>query len=308
MRIRFVLQEIAIGLRRNLTMTLAVIISVAVSLSLFGVALLVRFQVETMKDYWYDKIEVSIFLCNEVSESSLGCSGGPATDDQKQAISTDLEKIQGAGESKLVREVFFESQQEAYERAKEQFENSPIGEFITPDQLQESFRVKLNDPSKYDLVAGQFDNRQGVYAVQDQRRILEPFFSILKVFQYGAAGIAVVMLLVAVLLISNTMRLAAFSRRRETGIMRLVGASNFYIQLPFLMEGAVAGFVGAAFASVSVILLKAVGIDHFLAPNVTLTGWVGWNAVLTTLYFLFAFGVLMSVVASFITLRKYLRV
>ena len=307
MRIRFVLQEVAIGLRRNLTMTLAVVISVAVSLSLFGVALLVRFQVETMKDYWYDRIEVSIFLCNEqAQQSALGCAGGAVTEEQREAIRADLEKIQGEGQ--LVKEIYFETQDEAYERAKDQFKNSPIGEFVTPEQLQESFRVKLNDPSQYDLVAGQFQNRPGVQTVQDQREILAPFFAILRIFLYGAAGIAVVMLLVAVLLIGNTMRLAAFSRRRETGIMRLVGASNFYIQLPFLMEGAVAGFVGACFASVSVILLKSVGIDRLLAPNYKLTSYIGWDAVITTLWALFAFGVIMSVVASFITLRKYLRV
>ena len=74
MRLRFVFQEIGIGLRRNLTMTLAVVISVAVSLSLFGVALLVRAQVSTMKDYWYDKVEVSIFLCNQKSQSIAGCA------------------------------------------------------------------------------------------------------------------------------------------------------------------------------------------------------------------------------------------
>ena len=307
MRLRFILQEIGIGLRRNLTMTLAVVISVAVSLSLFGVALLVRAQVSTMKDYWYDKVEVSIFLCNQKSQSVAGCASGPVTDEQKAAIRSDLDKLRGP--NGLVKQIYYEDKATAYERVKEQFKNSPIAEFVTPDQMQDSYRVKLNDPTQYEVVAEQFQGRPGVNAVQDQRRILDPFFAILRAFQYGAAAVAVVMLFVAVLLIGNTMRLAAFSRRRETGIMRLVGASNFYIQLPFLAEGAVAGFVGAAVASVAVILLKAIGIDHFVAPNVQITqNWIGWNAVIQTLITLFVFGVAMAVIASFITLRKYLRV
>jgi cell division transport system permease protein len=306
MRLRFVFQEIGIGLRRNLTMTLAVVISVAVSLSLFGVALLVRAQVSTMKDYWYDKVEVSIFLCNQKSQSIAGCAGGPVTEEQRASILSDLKKMQG--QNGLVKDIFQESKADAYKRVKEQFRNSPIAEFVTPDQMQDSFRVKLNNPTQYNVVAEQFQGRPGVNAVQDQRRILGPFFAILRVFQYGAAAISVVMLLVAVLLIANTMRVAAFSRRRETGIMRLVGASNFYIQLPFLMEGAVAGLAGALFASISVVLLKVVGIDQWLAPRLTLTAFVGWDAVVSTLLWLVVFGVAMSVIASFITLRKYLRV
>src|SRR5262245_59666542 len=174
--------------------------------------------------------------------------------------------------------------------------------------MQDSFRVKLNDPTQYNVVAEQFQGRPGVNAVQDQRRILGPFFAILRVFQYGAAAISVVMLLVAVLLIANTMRVAAFSRRRETGIMRLVGASNFYIQLPFLLEGAVAGLIGAGLASIMVVLAKTIGIDQHLAPNFALTPFIGWDAEIRTLWVLLIFGIAMSVIASFVTLRKYLRV
>ncbi len=196
MRITSVFQELRIGLRRNLTMTIAVVISVGVSLSLFGVALLVRFQVETMKDYWYDKIEVSIFLCNKKSQRLPGCADGPVTDDQRDAIRADLESMQGP--RGLVKEIYFETQEEAYERAKDQFKNTSFDEFLSPAHLPSSFRVKLNDPSQYHRVAIQFENRAGVSAVQDQRRILAPFFAILRIFLYGAAGIAVLMLFVAV--------------------------------------------------------------------------------------------------------------
>ncbi|HKA68610.1 MAG TPA: permease-like cell division protein FtsX [Actinomycetes bacterium] len=304
MRIRFVMQEIGIGLRRNLTMTVAVIVSVAVSLTLFGLALLIRAQVNQMKDYWYDKIEVSIFLCNDNSTQSLSCTNGAVTDDQRVSIQSDLNKLK----PKLVNAVYYESQHQAYEQALHQFEDSPIAEFLVPEQLPESFRVKLTDPRRYREVAGQFEGRPGVAAVEDQRKILKPLFTVLSTLRNGALGLAIVMLFVAVLLIGNTMRVAAFSRRRETGIMRLVGASNFYIQLPFLLEGAVAGLIGAGLASFMVVLAKTIGIDRHLAPNFALTPFIGWDAVIGTMWVLLIFGTSMSVIASFITLRKYLRV
>lgn len=303
MRIRFVLQEIGIGLRRNLTMTVAVIVSVAVSLTLFGLALLTRAQVNQMKDYWFDKIEVSIFLCNDNSAQSLSCTGA-VTPDQRELIIKDLEALK----PQWVKQWYYETQNEAYEKAVEQFKDSPIAEFLTPQQLQESFRVKLTDPRKYVEVADRFEGRPGVAAVEDQRKILKPFFTVLGTLRNGALGLAVVMLFVAVLLIGNTMRVAAFSRRRETGIMRLVGASNFYIQLPFLLEGAVAGLIGAGLASFMVVLAKTIGIDQHLAPNFALTPFIGWNAVISTMWVLLIFGTAMSVIASFVTLRKYLRV
>jgi cell division transport system permease protein len=304
MRIRFVLQEIGIGLRRNLTMTIAVIVSVAVSLTLFGLALMIRAQVNQMKDYWFDKIEVSIFLCNDNSAQSLSCDDGAVTPDQRESIKASLDTLI----PRYVKVYYHETQQQAYQKATEQFKDSPIAEFLTPQQLQESFRVKLTDPRQYLEVAAQYEGRPGVAAVEDQRKILKPFFTVLSTLRNGALGLAVVMLFVAVLLIGNTMRVAAFSRRRETGIMRLVGASNFYIQLPFLLEGAVAGLIGAGLASFMVVLAKTIGIDQHLAPNFALTPFIGWNAVVSTIWVLLIFGTAMSVIASFVTLRKYLRV
>ena len=139
-----------------------------------------------------------------------------------------------------VRQVFPESQEQAYERFQEQFQDS-IAETITPDQLQESFRVELRNPERYEGVVSAVVGLPGVHQVIDQREVLEPFFDVLNSLQVAAAVISAIMIVAAVLLIANTIRLAAFSRRRETGIMRLVGASNFYIQLPFILEAAIAG-------------------------------------------------------------------
>jgi len=302
MRARFVMSEVWNGLRRNLTMTLAVIITVGVSLALFGVSLLVRSQVDTMKDFWFDKVEVSIFLCNDNSETP-SCSGGKVTDAQKDQIETDLESLKP-----LVQEIYFESQQEAYDRFIVQYRASPIIDSVTVDALPESFRVKLADPTKYDIVASAFEGRPGVEQVNDQRQFLEKFFQLLGGLQAIALVIAIAMLVVTVLLIVNTMRVAAFSRRRETGIMRLVGASNFYIQLPFLLEAAIAAAIGATLATGGLILVKALVVDRVLAPAFQFTAFVDWDAVASIVPILFITGILLACIAAFLTLRKYLRV
>ena len=150
MRATFVAEEVGSGLRRNLTMTLAVIITVAVSLALFGASLLVSSQVSTMKDFWYDKVEVSIFLCGKNSDTP-SCAGGAVTQAQRDQINSDLESLRP-----LVEEIYYESQEEAFARFKEQFANSPIVENVTANALPESFRVKLSDPTQYDVVASAF--------------------------------------------------------------------------------------------------------------------------------------------------------
>ena len=292
MRATFVASEVGGGLRRNLTMTLAVIITVAVSLGLFGASLLVRAQVGTMKDFWYDKVEVSIFLCGKGSDTP-SCSGGEVTQAQRNQIKADLEAL---------------SKTEAFQRFKEQFKNSPIVNSVSENALPESFRVKLSDPTKYDVVASAFAGRPGVDQVNDQRVILDKFFRLLGGLQLIALLIAIVMLVVTVLLIVNTMRVAAFSRRRETSIMRLVGASNFYIQLPFLLEAALAAGVGGLAAVVALILMKGILIDQVLAPSFQFTAFVGWDAVAAIAPVVFLTGVVLAGLAAFFTLRKYLRV
>ena len=218
MRAQFVLSEIGIGLRRNLTMTVAVVVTVAISLALFGSGLLIRQQVETMKDFWYDKVEVSVYLCGELSRAAT-CNGAAVSEQQRAELLADLEAMPE------VREVFYESQEQAYEHFTEQFADSPdLVENVTADVLPESFRVKLEDPTQFEVVASAFRNRPGVEEVQDQKALLEGFFNVLNKLQLLALIIAAVQVLAAVLLISNTIRVAAYSRRRETGIMRLVGA------------------------------------------------------------------------------------
>ncbi|MFG2295273.1 permease-like cell division protein FtsX [Streptomyces sp. NPDC048603] len=321
MRAQFVMSEIGVGLRRNLTMTFAVVISVALSLALFGGSLLMRDQVSQMKGYWYDKVNVTIYLCNKNDAEDSGkagasgtgaggaaagalCGKGAVTSEQKQAIEGELKKLD------IVQAVRYESADEAYKHYKEQYGHTALASTITPDQMQESFRVKLKDPEKYKVITSAFAGRDGVHSVQDQRSYLDNLFRMLNYLNYAALGIMLIMLIVALLLIVNTVRVSAFSRRRETGIMRLVGASSFYIQVPFIMEAAFAGLIGAVLACAMLGTGQYFVIDHgaALRDKMELINFIGWDSVLTKLPLVLVIGVLMPSLAAFIALRKYLKV
>ncbi|MGW0751937.1 permease-like cell division protein FtsX [Streptomyces sp. NPDC002587] len=321
MRAQFVMSEIGVGLRRNLTMTFAVIISVALSLALFGGSLLMREQVSSMKGYWYDKANVSIYLCNkqdaeqatEAASKAAGSAGdlgvatcrkGAVTDEQKNQIESELEQMP------LVKSVAHESADEAYKHYQEQYGHTALASSITPDQMQESFRVKLNDPEKYKVVTSAFVGRDGIHTVDDQRQSLEALFGLLNSVNIAALGIMLIMLIVALLLIVNTVRVSAFSRRRETGIMRLVGASSFYIQFPFIMEAAVAGLIGAVLACGMLVSGQYFVIDHGFAlrDRMELIDFLGWGAMIGKLPYVLFIGLLMPSLAAFLALRKYLKV
>ncbi|MEW2221517.1 permease-like cell division protein FtsX [Streptomyces sp. NPDC006990] len=304
MRAQFVLSEIGVGLRRNLTMTFAVIVSVALSLALAGGSLLAREQVSTMKGYWFDKVQVSIYLCNknDASSDDPNCAKGAVTRQQKSEIKADLKKLD------VVEKVYHESADQAYKLYKKQFKDSPLAASLTPDQMQESYRVKLKDPTKYQVLQTAFSGRQGVQEVQDQRKTLEPLFNLLNGMNIAALCVMALMLVVALLLIVNTVRVSAFSRRRETGIMRLVGASSFYIQMPFILEAAIAGLIGAGFACVLLVLGKYFLINNWLQQKIVLIEFIGWDAVIAVMPRILAVGLLMPAVAAFFTLRKYLKV
>ena len=300
MRARFLLSEVRIGLRRNLTMTFAVVVTTAISLSLLGIGLLSNAQVSAMKDYWYDKIEVSIFLCGPLSESP-SCSGGVITAGQRLQIQQDLQALP------VIQSVFYESQSQAFIRFQERFKDSAIAQNVTADQLPESFRVKLKDPTQYPVIVSAFSGRPGVDVVQDQRTILEKFFRLLAVLRNGALLVGLASVFTAALLISNTLRIADFNRRRETGVMKLVGASSWSIQLPFLLEGVISALIGWVLATGLLAGLKSV-VDSKVAPLLSFTKFFGWGEVWVSSAYLLATGLVVSTLASLITLRRYLKV
>jgi cell division transport system permease protein len=305
MRAQFVLSEVGVGLRRNLTMTFAVIVSVALSLALAGGSWLAREQVSSMKGYWYDKVEVSIFLCNKTDGTDTpNCSSGAVTQEQMNQIHSDLDKLP------VVQQVYEETPEQAYTRYKQQFSGQAGADLITPDQMQYSFRVKLKDPAQYQVITSAFEGRPGVQSVQDQRQLLDNLFGLLNGMTLVALAVLAFMLTVAMLLIVNTVRVSAFSRRRETSIMRLVGASSFYIQMPFIMEAAFAGLIGGLVACVMLLVGRYYLIDGGLAlqSKIQLIHFLGWTDVIKVLPLVLVVGILMPAFAAFIALRKYLKV
>ncbi|WP_432504873.1 permease-like cell division protein FtsX [Kineococcus arenarius] len=301
MRLGFVLREMGAGLRRNLSMTVSVVLVTMVSLFFLGLGLLVQQQVSILKGDWYDRVQVSIFLCGEVSTAE-DCPAGPITTEQRDALREQLQA------SPLVAQVFYESQQEAYESFLEMYDES-FAENVTPDQLPESFRVRLTEADRYEEVRAQFAGQPGVEDVPDQRAVLDPLFAAMDGATRVAIGLAALMLLCSVLLVSTTIRLTAFSRRRETSIMRLVGASRALIQLPFVLEGVVASFVGAVLASGALYALVEFGVGRLQERPGFTTRLVETADVLwPTAPVLLGVGVVFSVIASLLSLRRWLRV
>jgi len=301
MRFQFVLSEIGIGLRRNLAMTISVVLVTFVSLTFVGAGALMQQQVSTMKGDWYDRVQVAIFLCTQDSLSA-SCSGA-ASDDDKAAIEAALTS---APLSDLVSEVQFETSDEAYEQFRAQDEQ--LSASVTPDQLPESFRVGLVDPERFGVISESFQGSPGVEEVVDQREVLEPFFDVLNAATAGSLALAGVMLVAAVLLIGTTIRLAAFNRRRETGIMRLVGASSTFLQLPFLLEGVIAVCLGAALAGGVLLLAVDRGVTGWLAQQVPAFDYITATDVWATIPWLFVGGIVLASVASLVSLSRYLKV
>jgi len=302
MRMRLVLKETAVGLRRNVSLTVAVVITVAISLALVGAGVLIRYQVNEMKDFWYGKINVSVYLCGPTSAEPT-CANHTVTQAERDAIRAKLEALP------VVKQIYYESSAAAYQNAKKLFRNSPdLIKNIDPAALPESFRVKLTDPKRFDMVESSFAKQPGVQQVQSQSDVLKKLFKLLNGFQLGAFFFAVALVVAAALLIFNAIRIAAFSRRRETGIMRLVGASRLYVQLPFLLEGAIVGLIGALGGAAILVGIKWLFVDKALRPNISSINFIGWDWVPTMLPVLVGSAVLFSVVASFVTVQRYLRI
>jgi cell division transport system permease protein len=302
MRLQFILSETVAGLRRNISMVISVILVALATIFLVGMGWLAQRQVDASKDYWYDKVEVSIFLCGSVS-SVASCSDGEVTQAQKDQIEQQLSSLKP-----LVQKVFFESKEQAFERFTQQFKGSAIVKGVTADQMPESYRVKLSDPKKFDVIASSFQGAPGVELVQDQRELLKPLFDIITYLTYGALGFAFVMLLLFLLINTTMIRLSAYTRRRETGIMRLVGASNFTIQVPFILETVIATFIGGVLAIVGLWAGVQFFVQDRLAAATQVTSFIGPGVVFSTAPWLLLGGVLLAALVSAVTLRFYLRV
>ncbi|KRF22993.1 MULTISPECIES: permease-like cell division protein FtsX [unclassified Phycicoccus] len=301
MRIQFILSEIGIGLRRNLSIAISVMLVTMVSVYLMGIGFLAQGQVDTLKGYWYDRIQVSIFMCGKDS-LDVNCDGKAVTDEQRDALRSQLDEMKP-----LVKNVYYESEQQAFDRFKEQYRNSPLSDYLQVGDIPQNFRVQLSDPKKYEVVVSAFEGAPGVGRVQDQQKTLDKLFKVMNVVTIGSLFLAGLMVLCSILLMATTIRQAAFSRRRETGIMKLVGASNFTIRLPFVMETVLAALTGTGLA-IAGLWVTADSLLPRVSAVLQDAPLVGAHDIWFVAPWLVGFMLVVSVLTSWATLRRYLRV
>lgn len=300
MRPGFLAGEVWTGLRRSLSMAIAVVIVTTTSLFFLGMGLLADRQVEAAKGYWYDRVEVSIFLCPERSNEEA-CAKGPATPAQQDAIRLMLDSMKPT-----VDVVYYESQAEAYARFQEQFRDNPTFADTPKEAIPPAFRVKLSDPAQYPLIHQTFSEMPGVAAVNDIREVLDPLIRVLSVLRTVALGLAAVMLVAAVLLTSTTIRQVAWTRRREIAIKRMVGASKLSIRLPFVIEILLAALIGSGLAVLALWGVVRFGVST-LAERFRDFAWITDADVWAVSGWLVLVAAVLAILVSWFSLSRHVR-
>jgi cell division transport system permease protein len=242
-----------------------------------------------------------VYLCTADS-ANPACKGAvtPAQQAQLQQTLTSMPQVES---------VAYVSQAQAYALFKQDFSNDQsYVSTVKESDMPPSFEVKLRNPeADYNIVSSAVNGAPGVDSVIDEETILTKFYRLLDGARNAVVIVALILIVAAVLLVANTIRLSAFNRRRETGIMRLVGASNFYIQLPFLLEGVIAGLLGWALAAALLVGVKSLllnNLQQYFSYNVGLSA----ADLIEVIVLAMGVGVLLCGVTSFLTLRRYLRV
>ncbi len=290
MRAKYVLSEVMVGLWRNVTMTIAMIITMAVSLTMLGASLVMYHQVGEMKKTFLSNVQVSIFLDTAV------------TNDQAQALDSKIKS-----DSRISSDQFLDKDA-SWKQFQKQMQNDPaLLQSITPDQVPQSFRLKLKDPNQVAQIKTTYDGQPGVDQVIDSSAVLQRVFKVLGALQGLALTLAIAQGLAALLLVANTIQVAAYSKRREVAVMKLVGASNWFIQSPFVLEAMFAGAIGALIAYGGLVAAKFFLIDGSLSALSTLLGEVKWSTINIMLPLLVVAGALVSGLTGWITLRFYIK-
>jgi len=298
MRANFVVREVLTGLRRNLTMTIAMIMTTAISLGLLGTGLLAVHTIDETEQIYGDRLQVIVSLNLDVSTADQDCS---------QSVCAGLrEEIKS---SPLVQSVTFETQAQAYQRFQRLFAGQALATLARPEGLPASLHVKLVDPKTSPQLRALVEGKPGVAEVTDQRNVVERLFSFLRTIRNVVFSLALVEVIAAALLISNMVQLSAYNRRTEVGVMRLVGATRWYTQLPFLLEAAITGLVGSVVAVASLLLGKRFFLDSAVSSGfgAGVVPEVGYGDILAVSPWLFLLGVGIAAVTGYVTLRLYVR-
>ncbi|WP_422115037.1 permease-like cell division protein FtsX [Brachybacterium sp. UNK5269] len=305
MRARYILGEILTGLWRNIAMVISVVIVTAVSLTFVGTALLMQKQIMDMKATLVQQSQVTVFLCSPHS-TAASCAGGAATDAQIDSVRQALE---GEVLSPYIASFTERTQDEALGIYQEQFAGEGFVSNFTAADMPVSFHITLASADDSAAVVEFFQGRDGVDEVTDLLSTYAPFIDVLNQSTLFALGLAVLMLIAALLLVATTIRMSVANRRREISIMRLVGASNVFIRLPFLLEGAVAAIIGGVIASGMLWAGLHYIVEGWLAPTLgaqLIT--VGVADLIWAAPLLIALGAVLSISSSVVSLNRYLKV
>jgi cell division transport system permease protein len=300
---RYVLSNLGQGLRRNLSMHVAVILTLFVSLTLVGLGVLLNQQADKAAAHWGSQLQITVWLC-KAQDDNASCAG-EVTEAQKAAI---LEVIE---ENPEVAGYHTESKEEAFAKVKEllgpeRFEGpNPAA---TAEAMPQSVWIELKDPEQYEGITSAVVGLDGVSGIRDMREVLEPIYGSINALQWAALGTAAFLVLAALLLVGNTIRLAALARRREIGIMRLVGASTLYIALPFLLEALVTALVGVALAAGALGAFMYYGIFERAGDQLKFMPWIGMPEYSVAVLAIAALGPILTVLPTMVLTRKYLKV
>ncbi|MCL8025644.1 permease-like cell division protein FtsX [Nocardioides bruguierae] len=302
---RYVLSNLGQGLRRNTSMHLAVILTLFVSLTMVGTALMVRSQAEKTVDQWGSELQITVYLCR-ADDSNARCLG-EVSNEEKRAIGQVLD------DSAQVDSWELESKAEAFEKVKELYSDDADrfeGEnaVLTEDDMPESIWVTLKSPDQFEAVTSAVAGLDGVSSVRDQRQTINPLLKIMSGMQVGSLAIAVALIIAALLLVANTIRLTAFARRKEIGIMRLVGASGAYIALPFLLEVLVTTLVAVGLAVGTLAGFMFFGVQRVFSQYLGFIPWIGWEDWAFASIVVAILGPVLSLVPTLLLTSKYLKV
>ncbi|WEV52495.1 permease-like cell division protein FtsX [Bifidobacterium sp. ESL0704] len=307
MRARFILSETWTSLRQNVSMILSVLLVTFISFLFIGASGLMQAQITRAKGDWYKEVEVVVWLCPDGTSQAANCSAGKAPT-QKEIITLQNKIHDELG--KVVSKISYESREDFYKNTfLKQYPNGIYqGRTLTAADMQDSLRLKLKDPTKYQEVSETLSGSQGVEEVLDQRQIFDPVFAVLNKGTAVTLVLAGVMVVVAVLLTAITIRMSAASRKNETEIMRLVGASNWTIRLPFVLEGVLASLLGSLLSCVALSAIVKLFITDWLAKTVQWMPFVNQATVWLMAPALIVGAMLLSAIVSTVSLRRYLRV
>ena len=289
----YAVREVATSFRRNAMMTVAAILTMWVSLALIGGARLINQAARDASRQWRGGVEVSIFLRPDVTPQQIDAVGS---------------QLKDMPEVKSTRYV---DQQGAYVEFKQLFANQPLFvQSVAAKDLPPSFRVVPTKAEFVDSIGARFQSYPGVYQVVYAKEVIDSLLKSTKRQENVLYLISAAVIIAAFILTFTTIQLAIFARRREVAVMKLVGATNWFIRVPFMLEGLIEGVLGGVFALATVYagrnVFTSVGTNQVFGLRNSL--YVTGGEALKTGIVLVIGGALMGAIGSAVAVRRFLTV